>query len=125
WDYALGIFSISVLLAFTMGSTSGGNASFLNNVHSASLANLLFAMIGGFVFNIANVLLIAGIEIVGLAVAFPISIGIAIVEGVVLSYAIQPKGSAWLLGLGVAMAVLAVILVGKSYGEVQGKGAKV
>jgi glucose uptake protein len=125
WDYAIGIFLISVLLAFTMGSAHGGNASFLHNVHSASLANLLFAMIGGFVFNIANVLLIAGIEIVGLAVAFPISIGIALVEGVVLSYAIQPKGSAWLLGLGVAMAVLAVVLVGKSYGEVQGKGAKV
>jgi glucose uptake protein len=122
WDYALGIFLISVVLALTMGSSSGGPNAFLANVRSASPINLVCAMIAGFIFNIANVLLIAGIDIVGLAVAFPISIGIALVEGVVLSYAIQPKGNAHILALGVAMAVLAVILVGKSYGQLQGPG---
>src|SRR5258708_13238907 len=98
-----------------MGST-GGDLSFLANLHLAAAMNLLNAAVGGFIFNIGNVLVIAGIEMVGLAIAFPIAIGIALVEGVVLSYLIQPKGSAWLLGLGVAMAVLAVILIGKSYG---------
>lgn len=116
WDYAIGIFAISIILALTMGSASGGPTAFLANLHSAAASNLLYAAIGGFIFNIANVLLIAGIEIVGLAVAFPISIGIALVEGVVLSYAIQPKGSAAILGAGVVMAVLAVILIGKAYG---------
>src|SRR5712692_761149 len=125
WDYAAGIFLISLVLAFTMGSRPGGNHSFLANLHSAAPLNLLAAAIGGFIFNIANVLLLAGIEIVGLAVAFPISIGIALVEGVVLSYAIQPKGSAGLLALGVAMAVLAVLLIGKAYGELRGKDRKV
>src|SRR5580698_7588371 len=96
WDYALGIFLISVILAFTMGST-GSNMSFLANLRSAAQINLLEAAVGGFIFNIANVLLIAGIEMVGLAVAFPISIGIALVEGVVLSYLIQPKGSSLFL----------------------------
>lgn len=122
WDYALGIFLISLILAFTMGSTNSGPDSFLNNLHSESASNLLCAMVAGFIFNIANVLLIAGIDIAGLAVAFPISIGIALVEGVVLSYLIQPKGNAFLLGLGVAMAVVAVILVGKSYGQLQREG---
>jgi len=116
WDYAIGIFAISLILALTMGSASGGPTAFLANLRSASPSNLLYAAIGGFIFNIANVLLIAGIEIVGLAVAFPISIGIALVEGVVLSYAIQPKGSAAILGAGVLMAVFAVILIGKAYG---------
>jgi glucose uptake protein len=116
WDYAAGIFLISVVLAFTMGSASGGETSFLANLHAAAPRNLLYAAIGGFIFNIANVLLVAGIEIVGLAVAFPIAIGIALVEGVVLSYAVQPKGSAGLLAAGVGMAVLAVILIGKAYG---------
>src|SRR5260370_4934069 len=103
WDYAIGIFGISLILAFTMGST-GGDLSFLANLHSATPMNLLNAAVGGFIFNIANVLLIAGIEMVGLAIAFPISIGIALVEGVLLSYIIQPRGSAFLLSLGVAMA---------------------
>lgn len=119
WDYAAGIFLISLALAVTMGSIRGGDTAFPANLRDAAPLNMLWATIGGFIFNIANVLLIAGIEIVGLAIAFPISIGIALVEGVVLSYALQPKGNAALLGSGVAMAVLAVILIGLAYGQLQ------
>src|SRR5580692_1516933 len=125
WDYGLGIFLISVVLAFTMGSFAGGPTAFLANVHSADGINLFYAALGGFIFNIANVLLVAGIEIVGLAVAFPISIGIALVEGVVLSYALQPRGNPMLLGAGVFMAVVAVVLVGKSYGALRAEGSVV
>ncbi|MGD0798460.1 MAG: GRP family sugar transporter [Acidobacteriaceae bacterium] len=125
WDYALGIFLISLAFAFTLGSAYGGPTSFLPNLHQADAINLFYAALGGFIFNIANVLLIAGIEIVGLSVAFPISIGIALVEGVVLSYLLRPQGSAALLFLGVAMALLAVILVGKSYGALRTSGAAV
>src|SRR5689334_5704942 len=80
WDYAVGIFLASLVLALTMGSTAGGVTSFLVNVRSAATSNLLYAAFAGFIFNIANVLLLAGIEIAGLAIAFPISIGIALVE---------------------------------------------
>jgi hypothetical protein len=80
WDYAAGIFLISVVLALTMGSVGGGDQSFMVNMRSAAPMNLLYATIGGFIFNIANVLLIAGIEIAGLAIAFPIAIGIALVK---------------------------------------------
>jgi glucose uptake protein len=119
WDYGLGIFLISLVLAFTMGSFAGGPTAFLANLHSADGINLFYAALGGFIFNIANVLLVAGIEIVGLAIAFPISIGIALVEGVVLSYALQPRGNPMLLGAGVFMAVVAVVLVGKAYGALR------
>ncbi len=125
WDYGLGIFLIAVVLALTMGSYVGGPTAFLANLHSADPINLFYAALGGFIFNIANVLLVAGIEIVGLAVAFPISIGIALVEGVVLSYMLQPKGNAVLLGAGVSMALVAVILVGKAYGALRGAGSVV
>ena len=125
WDYAAGIFLISIILALTMGTLPGVAGSFPVNLRTAAPSNLAWAAIGGFIFNIANVLLIAGIEIVGLAIAFPISIGIALVEGVVLSYAIQPKGNAALLGSGVILAVIAVILIGKAYGQLQGSNASV
>ena len=125
WDYAFGTVLISLILAFTMGSMQGGETVFVVNLRTASFSNLWYAAIGGFIFNIANVLLLAGIEIAGLAVAFPISIGIALVEGVVLSYALQPKGNAKLLAIGVASAVLAVILIGKAYGELRSGEASV
>jgi glucose uptake protein len=119
WDYGLGIFLIALLLAFTMGSYAGGPMAFLPNMHAADAANLFYAATGGFIFNIANVLLIAGIEIVGLAVAFPLSIGIALAEGAVLAYALQPEGNAVLLGVGVLMSLVAVVLVGQSYGALR------
>src|ERR1700749_1091663 len=70
WDYGLGIFLMSLLLALTMGTHAGGTTALLANVHSADGITLFYAALGGFVFNIANVLLIAGVEIVGLSIAF-------------------------------------------------------
>jgi glucose uptake protein len=74
-------------------------------------------MFAGVIFNLANLLLVAAIDMAGLAIAFPVSIGIALVVGVVSSYALQPKGNAGLLAAGVACAVIAVILDGKAYGS--------
>jgi glucose uptake protein len=125
WDYAVGIFLVSLILALTMGSSGHDASSFLNNVRSADRSNIEYALVGGAWFNLANLLLVAAIDMVGLAVAFPISIGIALVVGVVLSYALQPKGNAMLLALGVACALIAVILDGKAYGSLTGAGRSV
>jgi glucose uptake protein len=119
WDYAVGIFLISLVLAFTMGSTSRDAASFLNNVSSADRSNFFYTLAGGAVFNLANLLLVAAIDMAGLATAFPVSIGIALVVGVVSSYILQPKGNAALLAAGVVSAIVAVILDGKAYGALQ------
>jgi glucose uptake protein len=117
WDYAVGIFLIAVVLAFTMGSSSNDASSFLNNVRAADRSNLLYTLAAGAVFNLANLLLVAAIDMAGLAIAFPVSIGIAMVVGVISSYVLQPKGNAALLAAGVACAVIAVILDGRAYGK--------
>ncbi len=117
WDYAIGIFLISLILALTMGSTGHDSFSFLNNVQSADTSNILWTMVGGALFNLANLLLVAAIDMAGLAVALPVSIGIALVVGVVLSYILEPKGVALFLALGVACALIAVILDGKAFGS--------
>jgi len=125
WDYAAGIFAISLVAAFTLGSWHHDAQSFLPNVRSADRANIGWALLGGAIFNVANLLLVAGIELAGLAVAFPISIGIALVVGVVLSYLVQPKGSAVLLGLGVLCAVVAVVMDGKAYAQLRSQSRSV
>ncbi len=117
WDYAIGIFLMALILGHTMGSTGHDASSLVNNIHAADTSNVIYALIGGAIFNLANLLLVAAIDMAGLAVAFPISIGIALVVGTVLSYALQPKGNALLLGLGVICALIAVILDGKAYGS--------
>jgi glucose uptake protein len=125
WDYAVGIFLISLILAFTMGSTGNDSNSFLNNVHSADTSNIVSTMVGGAIFNLANLLLVAAIDMAGLAIAFPVSIGIALVVGTVLSYGLQPKGNVMFLGLGVVCALIAVILDGKAYGSLAIAGRSV
>lgn len=120
WDYSIGVLLVALLFALTLGSTQHNSMSFIQNFHRASWSNIVFAAIGGFIFNIANVLLVAGIEMAGLAIAFPLSIGIALVEGVLLSYVIQPKGELWLLLGGVLMALAAVILIGRAYASMGG-----
>jgi glucose uptake protein len=125
WDYAVGIFVVSLILGHTMGSTSHDASSLINNIHSAGISNVVNALIGGALFNLANLLLVAAIDMAGLAVAFPVSIGIALVVGVVLSYALQPRGNALFLALGVACAFVAVILDGKAYGSLAAAGRAV
>src|SRR4029078_5311331 len=122
WDYAIGIFLISLILGHTMGSTTNDANSLVNNTHSGDLSSVLWTRVGGAIFNLANLLLVAAIAMAGLAVAFPLSIGIALVVGVVLAYIRQPKGDLAFLSAGVLCAVIAVILIGKAYGSLAGAG---
>lgn len=125
WDYALGIVLVSLVLALTMGSMYGGETSFLNNVRSADWSNIGYAVLGGIIFNIANLLLVAGIDMAGLAIAFPVGIGVALVVGVVMSYIQQPRGNPLLLAIGVVCAIIAVIMDGKAYAQLAQSGRTV
>lgn len=109
WDYVVGVLLFSVISGFTFGSLGGEAWSFLANLKQASAANLGSAFLGGIVFNAANILLAAAISIAGMSVAFPVGIGLALVLGVVVNYAIKPQGNAWLLFGGVAVIVAAIL----------------
>ena len=122
WDYAVGIFLISLILALTMGSSGHDASSFVNNLQSADRSNIISTLIGGAIFNLANLLLVAAIDMAGLAIAFPVSIGIALVVGVLLSYSLEQKGNPIFLGIGVICALVAVILDGKAYGSLASTG---
>src|SRR5271165_2604749 len=115
WDYVIGIIAASLLWGLTLGSVGGGELSFLRNIARADGTHIVYALLGGVVFNVANLLLVAAIDIAGLAVAFPIGIGLALVVGVLLNYAISPKGHPGLLFGGMAIIVLAIILDALAY----------
>ena len=108
WDYVLGLIAGALLWGFTLGSMGTSGRSFLQDVQHADGSHILFAVIGGVVFNIANLLLVAAIEIAGLAVAFPIGIGLALVVGAISSYILSPNGNPILLFSGIALVVAAI-----------------
>ena len=115
WDYAIGVLLLALLLAFTAGSTGSEGRSFLTDLNQADGKSLLFAFLGGVVFNIANILLVAAIAIAGMSVAFPIGIGLALALGVIVNYISTPVGNPVVLFVGVAFVVLAIILSAMAY----------
>lgn len=108
WDYSFGMLASMLLLSLTLG-TLFGPPTVWQNLATADTSALLYAFAAGFIWNIGNILLIVAVALVGLAVAFPIGVGLALILGVVSSYFLQPRGNATLLALGV-LAVFAAIL---------------
>lgn len=115
WDYVLGIFIFSLIAALTMGSIGEEGRPFLQDLAQAEWGNIRNAIIGGVIFNLANILLTAAIAGAGMAVAFPIGIGIALILGVLFNYLLAAKGNAVLLSLGVLFVTLAIIMNALAY----------
>jgi glucose uptake protein len=115
WDYVIGILLFSILSALTLGSMGDYGRSFVNDLSQATAANLGSAILGGIIFNAANILFSAAISIAGMAVAFPVGIGIALVLGVIINYAGLEKGNPYFLFFGVALIVVAIILNAIAY----------
>ena len=124
WDYAIGVFLLSLILALTMGSTGSAGRSFFVDLCQASGGALGLAFLGGVIFNLSNILLVAAIDIAGMAVAFPIGVGLALVIGVITNYVATPLGNPVILFLGVACAVLAIIVDAMAYRRLSSRGRK-
>jgi glucose uptake protein len=115
WDYVIGLFAGSVVWGLTLGSLGSTGKAFLADITHADAHHILLAVTGGVIFNIANLLLVAAIDIAGLAVAFPIGIGLAFVVGAVSSYLISPKGNPVLLFGGIVLVVAAIFFDAIAY----------
>jgi len=123
WDYTIGVLLLSVILGLTLGSTGTVGRPFLADLQQASHANIHSALVGGAIFNLANILLVAAIDIAGMSVAFPVGIGLALVLGVLVNYRANPVGNATLLFAGVFLVVLAIILDAVAYRKLSGGAA--
>jgi glucose uptake protein len=112
---------MAVIFALTMGNHGDAGRGFLADIVQADKKNIGSAMLGGVVFNIANILLVAAIAIAGMSVAFPVGIGIALVLGVVVNYVFEPESSdPRLLFVGVALIAVAIILDALAYRRLPG-----
>lgn len=115
WDYTVGILLLALLFAFTLGSTGDAGRPFPADVAQADAGSIGSALLGGVIFNAANILLVAAIAIAGMSVAFPVGIGIALVLGVIVNYLGTPVGNAPVLFGGVALITVAILLNASAY----------
>src|SRR5258707_9523420 len=111
----VGLIAGAILWGLTLGSLGTVGRSFYADVVHSGVHPILLAMIGGAIFNIANLLLVAAIDIAGLAVAFPLRIGLALVVGAGGSFIISPQRKPLLLLRGLSLFVPALALPALAY----------
>lgn len=119
WDYVVGMLLFSLILCFTLGSIGSEGRPFLEDLAQAAPKALGSVLLGGVIFNASNILLSASVSLAGLAVAFPLGVGLALVLGVVINYLGAPKGDPVILFLGVALIVIAIVCNGIASGRVR------
>ena len=115
WDYVIGVLILSLVAAFTLGSIGENGRSFIPDIKQVETGYFISALVGGAIFNLSNILLSASVSIAGLAVAFPLGVGLALVLGVFINYFNTPKGDPFLLFLGVVLIVVAIIVNALAY----------
>ena len=115
WDYALGVLFLALILAFTLGSGGHIGRDFKVDLAQANDKWLGSALLGGAIFNLSNILLVAAVDIAGLAVAFPVGVGLALVLGVITTYWATGVGNVLMLSAGVAAILLAIVIDAAAY----------
>jgi glucose uptake protein len=125
WDYVIGILLMSLIFAFTLGSVGADGRSFINDIQQASNSHVVSAFVGGVVFNLANILLIAAISIAGMSVAFPVGIGIALILGVIDNYRINPSGNPSIIFTGVVLIAIGIVANAIAYKKLSGSTQRV
>ena len=120
WDYVIGMVLFSLLLAFTAGSVGSEGRPFVSDLAQADWTSISWVLLGAVVFNVSNILLSASVSIAGMAVAFPLGVGIALVMGVLNNLLLHPAEgqTTTLRWVGVALVVVAIICNGIASGKV-------
>jgi glucose uptake protein len=114
-DFAIGTLIAATLIALTWGNLGFDGFSFTDDLRLAGKRQELFAFGAGTIFNLGNMLLLAGVSLVGMGVAFPVSLGFGLVVGVCWNYALNPGGNTALLATGAVVVLGAVVVAAFGY----------
>ncbi len=125
WDYVIGILLFSIISALTLGSMGDKGRSFFADLQQADAMNIGRALLGGIIFNAANILFSAAIAIAGMSVAFPVGIGLALVLGTLVNYFAAQKGNPTMLFAGVTLVAIAIVINAMAYRKSNSSGQKV
>ena len=130
WDKITGILFMALIAAFTLGSLGTEGRTFLEDLRQADTQSIMFAMLGGILWNAGNLFLVAAIATAGMSVAFPIGGGIAWILGILVNYFVVlmagkvPAVNPLLLWTGMIIIIIAILLSGKAYRQLASEQKK-
>jgi glucose uptake protein len=122
WDYNIGSVLITAIAAMTLGSHGTAGRSFFADLAQAEPRSVGLVLLAGVIFNLANLLIVAAIDLVGMAVAYPVGVGLSGLLGVIILYVTVPSGNPYVLFTGVAIMTIAMVLDAVAYNRLPSKG---
>ena len=105
FDFGIAALLTGVIAAYTLGSM-GSDLGFSERLMVSSRTNQAFAVLAGGIFAFGNMLLLCGVALLGLSIAFPLAVGTALVI-----YSFMQFGSANLMFLLLGMVCLLVAMI--------------
>jgi glucose uptake protein len=115
YDFVFGMLLCAGLAALVLGSGRAQELTFQDNLLLVGYRKMAWAMGSGVVLNLGMLLLVAAMSIAGMSVAFPLTLGVALVIGAVWDFANATQAGTVLTFIGVALLLAAVIVTGLAY----------
>jgi glucose uptake protein len=95
-DYIWSVVASTFVIGVVLGGVSSGGwhpEAFITGIFHVNFEALMWALFAGIVWGIGNILLVSAIRLAGLALAFPIGIGLALALGTFLAYSTNPAAT--------------------------------
>ena len=116
FDFAIGVFLAALLAALTLGSLGWDGFSFLDDVRNAGKRQELFSFLAGCLINLGNMMLLAAVSMTGIAVAFPICLGLAVTVAAIWNNILNPgTTNSLLLGAGVFCLIVTTVVASMAF----------
>jgi glucose uptake protein len=119
FDFGFGMGFVALLCAFTVGSLGFDGFSFTDDLLNARKQEWLLAILAAMIFNFGNMLTLGASSITGIAVAFPLSFGVAMIVGSWMNYLGHPGIDSALMWGGTMLVIVSLILGSSAYSHLR------
>lgn len=115
FDFALGTVLAALIIGFTFGSMGWDGFALMDDLRIAGKMKEAQAMLGGAIFNLGNMLIMAALSVAGITVAYLIGIALMLAGGMAIMYHYAPGGNGVMLWSSAGVVLAAAILMAVSY----------
>jgi glucose uptake protein len=115
FDFAFGLAVTAAIAAFTLGNLGYDGFSVMDDLIHAGKRQWMFAFLAGVAFNLGNMLLTGAISVAGMAVAFPIGMGLSVVAAMLYGRMQGARLNGTMLAAGSALMALAILFAAMAY----------
>ena len=115
FDFVLGIVVCAGVGALALGSGRPQELTFQDNLLLTGYRKMAWVLGSGVMLNLGTLLLLAAMTIAGMSVAFPLTLGVALMIGTIWDFLNATQPNMPLAILGVALLAAAVLVAGLAY----------